>query len=426
MDSSIRGLVAPDGSQVSRQVFASEDLYRLEQQRIFHSNWLYLAHESQLKHPGDFVTAWMGETPVIVARGACGEITASINSCSHRGVPVCRADRGNTSRFVCPYHNWAFSVEGDLVAIPQERKVEHSVDKKALGLKKVPRTESVFGLIFGSLNPDIEPLEQYLGDMRFYMEAFFERFPGGMEIIGTPHKWLLEGNWKLPVENQLGDIGHAPYLHRALMSATPDATQELEDMAVTVVPRAGHAASLKLMPPDADPASFAWGLDKTSPPHMQEYLLEVQRTVAERLSPLQARIKGMSLGIYPNLSLLWGNATLRVSHPRGPGKIEYWSWLVLPAQAPDDIKEMLRGNYSVFFGPGGIIEQEDSYAWNQQLLGSRITYLNDQPYYYGLGMGEETIHPELPGIVGRCYNEHYARQFFARWREDMLGQESPS
>jgi hypothetical protein len=180
------------------------------------------------------------------------------------------------------------------------------------------------------------------------------------------------------------------------------------------------------MSPDADPASFAWGLDRTSPPHMKEYLLDVQRTVAERLSPLQARIKGMSLGIYPNLSLLWGNATLRVSHPRGPGKIEYWSWLVLPAQAPDDIKEMLRGNYSVFFGPGGIIEQEDSYAWSQQLLGSRITYLNDQPYYYGLGMGEETTDPELPGIVGRCYNEHYARQFFARWREDMLGQESQS
>jgi len=85
---------------------------------------------------------------------------------------------------------------------------------------------------------------------------------------------------------------------------------------------------------------------------------------------------------------------------------------------------MLRSAYNFTFGPSGIIEQEDSYAWAQQFEGSNIAYMNDKPYYYGLGIGEEFDHPELPGVVGHCYNEHYARGFYQRWRKDMFGEEN--
>lgn len=429
MNNLIHGLVSPDGSRVGRPVFASEEVYKREQKNIFQRNWLYLAHESQLKNPGDFVAASMGEIPIIVARSASGEITACIDSCTHRGLPLNQADKGNTSRFVCPYHNWAFSVDGDLVAVPQESMTAHKMDKKtreSLGLKRVPRIEKIFGLIFGSLNPEIEPLEQYLGDMRFYMEAFFERFPGGIAVVGSPHKWLLKANWKLPVENQMGDIGHAPFLHGACLSVfgQQNSAADLLALGVTAVPKAGHSAVIKLMSADADPKTIAWGIDSGSEPaRLTEYLLDLQNTVAARLSPRHARIRGLALGIYPNLSLLWGNATLRVSHPRGPGKVEYWSWRVVPAEAPDDIKEMLCNKYNFPFGPGGLLEQEDSIAWSQQFTGSSIEYLHDTPYYYGLGMGEEGPHPELPGTIGKCYNEHFARQFYLRWYQEMCNEE---
>lgn len=411
-------LLSQDCSQVSREVFNSNSVYQLEQQRIFQRNWLYLAHESQLQKPGDFVSAYMGEVPVIVAMGTDGKISASINSCPHRGLRVCRADQGNTARFVCPYHTWTFKPTGELVGIPQAKKLGQVIDKQALGLKSVPRVESAFGLIFGSLDPDVEPLQDYLGDMRFYMEAFFDLFPGGLEVVGPAQKWQLKCNWKLPVENMLGDIGHAAFLHGSLVSPQSEAAREIEDYGVTAVPLPGHASALRLMPKDAS-LEDACNLDSGSPPELRDYLVEVQRTVADRLSPLQARIKGMALGIYPNLSLLWGQSTLRISHPRAPGLIEYWSWWLSPVKAPDDIKALLRSKYNFAFGPAGILEQEDSYAWSQQFEGSDIKFLNDRPYYYGLGLGEETVHPELPGIVGCCYNEHYARSFYARWREDM-------
>jgi len=420
-------LVSDDACYVSRRVFTNEAVYAAEKRHIFGRNWLYLCHESQLVAPGDFLQTFMCETPVIVARGEAGAIHASINSCSHRGLPVCRVDRGTTKRFICPYHNWSYGVDGRLAAIPQARKVRSEPDRSRLGLPRVPRLASYAGLVFGCFDAQVENLDDYLGDMRFYLDTFFGRFPGGVEVVGAPHKWLLNANWKLPVENQLGDVGHGPFLHATLLAGTPAAT-ELEDYGHTVVPRPGHGAAVRLMPEDMEPERVAWGMEGISalntPPELKAYLLEAQRQAAELLGQVRARIKGLTYGVYPNLSFLWSNATIRVSHPRGPGQVEYWSWWVVPRDAPPAYRQLLRNNYNFFFGPGGVLEQEDSDAWTQQYQGSRIDFADDRPYFYGLGTGEEGPHPELPGTVGSCYNEHYARSFYRRWRADLEAGEA--
>lgn len=416
-------LVSTDGQWVSRRVFTDEAIYLQEKRHIFARNWLYLAHESQLPNAGDFVTAWMAETPVIVARGDDGRIHVSVNSCSHRGLPVCRVDAGNSKRFVCPYHNWAYASNGELVGIPQERKTACNVDKTTLSLPRVPRVEQFAGLIFGSFNADIDALETYLGNMRFYLETLFERFPGGVAVVGAPHKWLLNANWKLPVENQLGDVAHAPYLHATMIANSP-AADELDRYGFNVVPEPGHGAAIRYMPADVPLENIAWGMEGIAAMHtdpaLKQYLLDMQRQVADRLGAVRARIKGLTYGVYPNLSVLWANSTLRVSHPRGPGKVEYWSWWVTPRDAVDDIKTALRGNYNFFFGPAGLLEQEDADAWQQQWQGSNIDNADDHRYFYGLGHGDETTHPDLPGVMGNCYNEYYARAFYQRWRNDML------
>ncbi len=423
----IASLVSDDGCWVNRRVFCDEALYRLEKRHIFGRSWIYLGHESQIPEPGDFVTAYIAETPLIVARGADGGVHVHVNSCSHRGLPVCRVDRGHARRFVCPYHNWAYSVEGDLVAVPQDRKVERKPDKARLGLQPVPRVEGYAGLLFGCMDPDVEPLEQYLGEMRFYLDCMFDRYAGGVEVVGAPHRWLLRANWKLPVENQLGDVGHGPFLHGSLLANTPQA-QDLEDHGYNVVPKPGHGVSVRLMPEGTDPEQCMWGTDGFAAfdPEVRAYLLEQQEGVAEQLGALRARLRPLCYSIYPNFSFLWPNATLRISHPRGPDQVEYWSWWVVQKDAPQSIKDRLRGNYIFFFGPGGVLEQEDSEAWTQQYLGSAIDYAEAKPYYYGLGQGEEREHAELPGQVGSCYNEHYARHYYRRWQRDLLRGEASS
>ena len=414
-------LVNEDASLISRRCWSDPAVYEWEKQAIFGRNWLFLGHESQIREPGDFVQAFMCETPIILARGDDGGVHASVNSCSHRGLPVCRADHGNTRRFVCPYHNWSYSVSGDLVSIPQENALRHAPDKSALGLKAVPRVDSWRGMIFGCFDPGVMPLADYLGDMRFYLDAFFERFPQGIEFMGAPHRWLIDANWKLPVENQLGDVNHGPFLHSAIIPR--EAQDAIEALGYSVVTQPGHGATFRLMPEDTPFEEVAWGMEGMGGilggAEVQAYLQEVQARAAERVGPLRARMKGLTYGIYPNLSFLWSNTSFKVSHPRGPGQVEYWSWAVVPADAPESVKKVLRTNYTSFFGPGGLLEQEDSEAWSQQYRGSAIDFADDRPYFYGLGLGEEGPHPDFPGQVSVTANEFYARNFFLRWRDDL-------
>ncbi len=424
----ITDLVNEDASLISRRCWSSQAIYELEKQAIFARSWLFLGHESQIRNPGDFVQAYMCETPIILSRGEDGELCANVNSCTHRGLPVCRADHGNTRRFICPYHSWSYSVSGELVAIPQEKELSGRPDKSALGLKRVPRVESWRGMIFGSFDEAIIPLEDYLGDMRFYLDAFIDRFPGGIEFMGAPHRWTINANWKLPVENQLGDVNHGAFLHAAIIPR--EAQDTIAQLGYTAVTTPGHGAAFRIMPKDAPVDDMAWGMEAMGSilggNEVQEYLREVQAQAAERVGDLRARMKGLTYGVYPNLSFLWSNTSFKVSHPRGPGKVEYWSWAVVPATAPEHIKKILRTNYSSFFGPAGILEQEDSEVWTQQFQGSNIDFADDRPYFYGLGLGEEGPHPELPGLVSVTANEFYARQFFMRWRDELQAAEGAS
>lgn len=415
-------LVSPGATYVSRRVFTDDEVYKREKERIFGRNWLYIAHESELKKKGDFVSGYMGETPIIIAKSRNDEITVSINSCTHRGLPVCRAERGHAARFTCPYHNWTFGLDGRLLAVPQQALVSTEIDKQALSLRRVERVESYNGLIFASLNPDIEPLEGYLGNMRFYLDNFFKRFPGGIEVMGPPQKWRIAANWKLPVENQLGDVGHGPFLHGFIMRDNP-ATQEINEYGLNMVPEPGHGAAVRLFPEGTPPETIMWGSEGGSAQmfsgETQEYLRDIQLQVADRLGPVHARIKGLTFGIYPNFSFLWANSVIRVSHPRGPGEVEYWSWWVVPKDAPDHIKRELQTVYNGSFGPAGLFEQDDAEAWAQQYVGSAMDYMDDKPYFYGLGEGEEKAHPLLPGMAGTSFNEHYAREFYLRWQRDI-------
>ena len=84
----IRDVVNDDATLISRKAWSDPHVYELEKRGIFGKSWLFLAHETQIPNPGDFVQAYMCETPIIVSRGPAGDVHANVNSCTHRGLPV--------------------------------------------------------------------------------------------------------------------------------------------------------------------------------------------------------------------------------------------------------------------------------------------------------------------------------------------------
>jgi hypothetical protein len=116
---------------INPRVWTDPEIYRKEQERVFRRSWLYVGHDSQILRPGDFITNYMGEEPVLVWRGKQGEIRVFLNSCRHRCMRLCRVDdvmiRGLGASGLIEMDDaevWAGCQETLRGAFHQERKIK--------------------------------------------------------------------------------------------------------------------------------------------------------------------------------------------------------------------------------------------------------------------------------------------------------------
>src|SRR6185436_15069587 len=83
------------------------------------------------------------------------EVQGLFNVCRHRGSLICTGSTGNATRFVCPYHQWTYGLDGRLLAC---RGMPDDLDKEEFGLSRV-HVREVEGLIFISLAKNPAPFE---------------------------------------------------------------------------------------------------------------------------------------------------------------------------------------------------------------------------------------------------------------------------
>ena len=187
-----------------REMFTDPRLFDLEMKHIFEGNWLYLAHESQIPEKNDFLTTTMGRQPIFIARNKDGVLNAFLNACSHRGAMLCRFKSGNKASYTCPFHGWTFNNSGKLLKVkdPKEAGYPDSFDcDGSHDLKKVARFESYRGFLFGSLNADVVPLVEHLGESAKIIDMIVDQSPEGLEVLRGSSSYIYEGNWKLTAEN---------------------------------------------------------------------------------------------------------------------------------------------------------------------------------------------------------------------------------
>jgi len=187
-----------------RDIFTDPELFELEMTHIFEGNWVYLAHESQIPEVNDYFTTHIGRQPIIVTRGKDGQLNAVVNACAHRGATLCRRKHGNKGSFTCPFHGWTFSNNGKLLKVKDEKTTEYPIQFNTHGshdLKKVPRFESYRGFLFGSLNADVVPLAEHLGQTTVIIDQIVDQAPEGLEVLRGNSSYTYDGNWKLQMEN---------------------------------------------------------------------------------------------------------------------------------------------------------------------------------------------------------------------------------
>ncbi|CAN5211723.1 aromatic ring-hydroxylating dioxygenase subunit alpha [soil metagenome] len=187
--------------------YSNEDFYEFEKQALFSKEWLCVGRESDVPNPGDYLTiTYIGE-PLIIVRTRDNVIKALSAVCQHRAMLVAEG-KGNQRAFVCPYHHWTYSLDGDLVAAPEmDRACEF--DKKANGLPEL-RVELWQGFVFINFDADAEPLAPRLSVVTAAIERHEIGSALGMPTGETVHyPW----NWKVQYENN-NDGYHANRLHQ--------------------------------------------------------------------------------------------------------------------------------------------------------------------------------------------------------------------
>src|SRR3954447_13633567 len=206
----------------------SPEHYELERDAIFRRTWLQVGRLEQLPRKGSYFTRELdaARTSVIVVRDSDG-VRAFHNICRHRGNKLVWQDypgeevSGTTRQFTCKYHGWRYGLDGTCTFVQQEKEF-FDLDKAKFGLIPV-RAEVWEGFIFVNLDPDAEPLHDYLG--RF--AKGIEGYPFDQMTQVTKYRAEVGSNWKLFID-AFAEFYHAPILHAK--QAVSDESKKLMDI----------------------------------------------------------------------------------------------------------------------------------------------------------------------------------------------------
>jgi phenylpropionate dioxygenase-like ring-hydroxylating dioxygenase large terminal subunit len=345
---------------------------------------------------------------------------------------LCRYDQGSTRAFTCPYHGWSYSTDGRLVEVPGElvgvpgfkNYYHEKLDKKQWGLIYCPRVVNYKGTIWANWDEKAPDFEDYLGDMRHYLDAALDHrdgSPGGNMMLGGIQKWRVKSNWKFAPENFIGDMYH-DISHRSvdLVGIGPSGGKGRRDQ--TIVRNTisfntrGHGV-IGTVPHYEEPP-YAETFKNT--PEISDYLKSVYDRRLENLGD-RMRVVASVGTIFPNMSFHGRQPrTIGVFHPISPAEMEMWRIFLVDRDAPEALKDASRHYYMRYSGPGGMTESDDLENWQYATEASSGAVARQHAYNYQMGIGFEEPIPEFPDATANGeYSEGNARAFYRQWLKVM-------
>ncbi|KAH8803258.1 putative iron-sulfur cluster-binding protein [Xylogone sp. PMI_703] len=176
-----------------RTWWIDEGLFRLENRAIFSKSWLFLAHASRFRKPGDYRTFEIAGFSVLLILGKDNKLRAFHNVCRHRAYTITKKESGSTIVLGCRYHGWSYDTKGKLIKAPEFDGVE-GFDKDLNGLWEIKSTVRA-GMVF--INLDASPVSQEF-DMNG--ENIMKRWKA--KDMSCIEEWKVEGdiNWKFVAE----------------------------------------------------------------------------------------------------------------------------------------------------------------------------------------------------------------------------------
>jgi len=372
--------------RVHADIFRRQDICELELKHIFEGGWVFVGLECQAEKPDDFFTTFIGRQPVIVTRDSAGKLGCFYNACRHRGAMVCQVSAGNRKHHVCPYHGWSYDSAGRNIAIPGQAEGAYTAAfaREDHNLRPVARFGNYRGFLFASLNPDVLPLEEHLGEARAFIDLVVDQGENGLEIVPGAVTYTYGANWKLQIENS-ADAYHFVPTHLSYIQLLN------KRQAAEAAVRPSYLSNFREL--DAIRGSFCfehghnvlWGANvhvEARPLYLD--LENVKRRVGE------AKTKWMfytrNLLVFPNLQLL-ENASLqiRVNRPLSADKTEITTYCIAPKGESRAARTQRIRQYEEFFNPSGLATPDDTTLFEDCHAAQKSDWIDwQQGYMRGL------------------------------------------
>ena len=378
----ISSLIEPD--RVHRRVYTDPEIFKLEMQRIWGRAWVFIAHESMLPNPGDFITTTIGLEPVIAVRDIkTNDINVLLNRCGHRGVKLEVRDYGNQKSFRCPYHGWAYRTNGELAGVPHSvgyKNTNFDVKKSCYQLKFIPRVATYRGFVFASLAETGPDLETFLGDTRNTIDNMADRSPvGRVEVVGKVcNRFVQPANWKNFIEN-LNDAMHPMVAH----AATGDATNKY---AATLDPEQPRPAEAQVIQPFGGSYQFFDDMGQTVLPYghnymgghtsifshydwPEEYLDAMFNAKGEDQTRRVLEFNRHNTTIYPSIAVRDGVQSIRVVRPVAVDETVLETWVFRLVDAPEQLLSRTLLYSQLINSPGSMVGPDDLDCYKRMQLG---------------------------------------------------------
>jgi anthranilate 1,2-dioxygenase large subunit/terephthalate 1,2-dioxygenase oxygenase component alpha subunit len=346
-------------TRVPFAAYSDPALYVAEQRKLFQGpTWNFLCLDIELPESGSYRSTFIGETPVVAVRDADGEIYGFENRCAHRGALIVLDKSGRTEGFQCVYHAWSYNRQGDLTGVAFEQGVKglggmpKTFCKEQHGPRKL-RIAVYNGLVFGSFDEEVPPIEEYLGEE---ICARIERvLHKPVQVLGR-FAQALPNNWKLYVEN-VKDSYHASLLH--LFFTTFEVNRLTQKGGLIVDASGGNHVSYSMIDQqqqaDKDASYKAQGLRSDT----DRYRLK-DPSLLQGFDEYGDGITLQILSVFPGFVLQQIQNCLAVRQvlPKGVGRTELnWTYFGYADDTAEQRRQRLK--QSNLIGPAGFISMED-------------------------------------------------------------------
>ena len=366
----VRAANMVEEGRVNKALYSDPEIFEAELNQVFNNNWVFIGHESEVPEAGSFKTAFVGRQPVIMSRDRKMNIHVLQNRCRHRGATVCEGRKGKTKAFTCPYHGWGYGLDGSLRALPKPEEYDGVFNKDDMPLESL-RWESYQGMVFATFNPNIMPLEEFLGGAKKWIDLFMKQGGGyPVKVLGE-HRFNFPGNWKIQLENTT-DAYHFPIVHKSFVSSLDDATADIFDFldGEGFVEDLGNGHSVMVMIPQL--VDLEADLDQPIPERFNE-LAQALRDEGKSEDEVKKLVRaahgtGFNLNLFPNVSC--SMAFFRVLRPVSVGETEIQHVALGGEGAPAAFNQKRMRLHEHFQGPMGFGTPDDGEAWERVQKGA--------------------------------------------------------